>query len=246
MYTYEDFDSRAEFVKHLNLYHNNPWANQQDFIECKEFCQGFDDDLAHIKNSLESIKQNWHNQSLEQIEQSVAVKGQLQLDIMAGQKHDKIKAGYNANAPQYRVNPCLPNSVFNTVAEDLGLINAFARYHVQFPGEVTVFHTDIFSPAHEFLPSLDTTDKTVVGRDNGIRRVLISLEDWNWGHVMMFGTSVWKQWKAGTLIYWHYGVPHCAANMGFEPRISVSITGQVTQQFYDRLQIKSTVNSTLE
>ena len=189
--------------------------------------------LEYIKENLNFIKANWNNQSIEQIESAVADLGPRHLDIMAGQKNDKLRAGYQSNSPMYRVSKCGANSIFQQLAKDIGLDHHVARYHIQFPGEVTIFHTDIFSPAHEFLPeTMKNISDDQVGKDIGVRRVLIALEDWEWGQVLMFGAQSWSQWQAGDIIYWKYGVPHCGANMGFVPRISVSITGLATDKFY--------------
>ena len=235
--TYKNFNSREQFIRHLNLYHYDKDQKQQEFITIPNFVNGFDKELQDIKNNLEVIKFTWNNQSITQIEQIISKQGQLHLDIMQGQKNDKLDAGYDPDAPMYRVHNCNSDSVFFNLGQTLGLENAVARYHVQFPGEVTIFHTDIFSPAHEFLPEyLKNLPEEQIGQDVGLRRVLISLEDWEWGQVMMFGAQSWSQWKAGDLIFWDYGVPHCSSNMGYHPRISVSITGLATDKFFDRIK----------
>jgi len=229
---YADFDSRLEFVKALNLYHYDLNGSVTEFVTIKNSCSGFESEVDQIKSNFDIIRQTWNDQSINQIEKSVSKQGKSQLDIMLGQKNDKVRAGYQADAPQYRISKCNEESIFNKLGEHIGLEQSYARYHVQFPGEVTAFHTDIFSPAHEFLPALPG-HHTEIGKDTGIRRVLIALQDWNWGQVLMFGTGCWTQWKAGDMIYWDYGIPHCASNMGYEPRISVSITGLATDKFYN-------------
>jgi hypothetical protein len=234
MSTYKDFDSRELFVRSLNLFHYNKSSTQEEFRVLHDLVQNFDSELAEIKQNLNEIKTTWNDQSVAQIEKSVANMGAQQLNIMAGQKNDKLQAGYMPDAPMYRIKTCTKDSVFYQLADVLGLEYPCARYHVQFPGEVTAWHTDIFSPAHEFLPeSTKNFSEDQIGQDQGIRRVLIALEDWNWGHSLVFGASVWKQWRAGDIACWDYGVPHCAANMGFTPRISVSITGLATAKYHD-------------
>jgi hypothetical protein len=236
MQTIKDFDSREDFVRSLNLFHYDLDKKQTEFCVVNGLCdQNFLPELQHIKHNLKAIQDQWNNQSIDQIEQSVSKFGTDQLEIMQGQKNDKIRAGYLPDMPMYRVRQCDPDSVFYKLAESLGLEYAVARYHVQFPGEVTSFHTDIFSPAHDFLPAVIKdipTDK--IGHDNNIRRILIALEDWQWGQVIMFGASTWHQWKSGDIAYWNYGVPHCAANMGHLPRISASITGLATDEFFKK------------
>jgi hypothetical protein len=235
MTTFRDFDSREEFVRHLNLWHYDKNSNKPEYTVIGQ-ATGFQDELIDIKNNLEVIKTKWNNQSIDQIEKSVSADGSKQLEIMQGQKNDKLKAGYHPEQPMYRIHACPSHSVFYQLAKSLGLDSAYVRYHVQFPGEVTVFHTDIFSPSHEFLPNFGTNkDDLLVGKDNGIRRVIIAMEDWDWGQVFHFGSTGWTQWRSGDIIYWDFGVPHCTANMGYVPRISASITGLATNKFYQKI-----------
>jgi len=232
MKTFRDFDIRSEFIDYLGLYEKN--ANTgPDFHKIANVSQNdYQLELDHIYRDIETIKETWNNQSIDQIEQSVSKKGPRQLEIMKGQKEEKLRAGYKPNQPMYRIKNCGPDSFFTHLAKQIGLEQALARYHVQFPGEVTAWHTDIYSPAHEFLSESaeDQSDESI-GQDKNIRRILIALEDWRWGQFLQFGMSPWFDWKAGDMIYWKYGVPHGGANMGYVPRISVSITGLITDKF---------------
>lgn len=233
MLTYKDFETRTEFVNYLGLYNQSCSNTQPDFLKIANIeKQHYQHELRDILKNLEDIRKFWNNQSVSQIEQTVRKKGQRQIDIMQGQKTEKIRAGYHPDAAMYRVSNCKPDSYFVNFAETIGLKNSLARYHVQFPGEVTSWHTDIFSPAHEFLADIvgEQTDESV-GTDRNIRRILIALEPWDWGHILVFGKTPWLEWQAGDVIYWDYGVPHGGANMGYTPRISVSITGQITDKF---------------
>lgn len=235
MLTYKDFETRTEFVNYLGLYHNNRHSLQPDFFKIFSVQpQYYQSELEEIFKNIQDVRDNWNNQSIDQIEQSVRKKGQRQLDIMQAQKEEKLRAGYHPNAAMYRVKNCKPDSYFVQLAQELGLKHSLARFHLQFPGEVTAWHTDIFNPAHEFLDdSASEMPDSEVGADRNIRRILIALEDWDWGHIFSFGKTPWVNWDAGDVIFWDYGVPHGSANMGYRPRISVSITGQATDQFRD-------------
>jgi len=235
MLTYKDFETRTQFVDYLGLYHNNRHDTKPDWAKIGSISsETYASELQMILDNIQSVRDTWNNQSIEQIERSVAKKGPKQLEIMKGQKQEKIAAGYQSGAAMYRVQNCADDSVFNGYAKQIGLESSVARYHVQFPGEVTVWHTDIYSPAHEFLSHMDDIPDEKVGLDRQIRRILIALEDWDWGHMLIFGKTPWINWDAGDVIYWEYGVPHGSANMGFKPRISVSITGMITDRFMDQ------------
>ena len=202
MLTYKDFNSREDFVRSLKLFHYNPVITKPEFNIVTGTTPDFSAELLYIKQNIDLIKQEWNNQSIKQIEGVVTAAGKNNLEIMAGQKNDKLNAGYDPESPMYRIKQCDSSSVFYQLADDVGLEYACARYHVQFPGEVTIFHTDIFSPAHEFLPdAVKNTPEEKIGRDNGVRRILIALEDWNWGQILMFGSQSWVQWKAGDIVY---------------------------------------------
>ncbi len=233
MKTYKDFETRSELIEYLHLYQPN--SNVKDFVKLTNIpVSNYATELHQIKTHIDKIQKDWNTQSINDIEKSVSTKGSKQLDIMQGQRKEKIQAGYHPDQPQYRVNNCNADSYFKQFAKEIGLRNSLARFHVQFPGEVTAWHTDIFSPAHEFLDeSAQDVKDELVGRDKNIRRVLIALEDWAVGHIFLFGKTMWSEWSAGDVISWNYGVPHGTANVGYLPRISVSITGQITDKFIE-------------
>jgi len=234
--TYKDFNSREEFVQSLNLWHYNRWAtNQQEFkiitqIDTAQFQQ----DLNEIKNQLDIICQTWNNQSQVRIRKEITKtkNSDVNLDILAGQENDRLQAGYDPEKSMYHVQQIEPGSVWEKIANQFGLENPITRLHVQFPGDVTAWHTDIFAPYHDLLPNaLANADDSNVGQDQGFRRIIVALEDWNWGQCFMFGAETWSQWRAGDVIYWPFGTPHSAANMGFSPRICMSVTGTQTETF---------------
>ena len=231
--TYRDFPTRHEFVDYLDLYPKHP-TGRPDFVKIAHIPPAcYQQELEAILKNINHVKQDWNNQSINDIERSVSKKGWKQLDIMQAQRQEKLQAGYQPDQPMYRIKNCGPESYFNKFAGDIGLEFSQSRYHVQFPGEVTAWHTDIFSPTHEFLVGNDDPDDESVGKDRKIRRVMIALQAWQRGHFLQFGYSTWIDWSAGDVIGWDYGVPHGSANMGYEPRISVTITGKITDKFVE-------------
>ena len=101
--SYTDFDSRLEFIKSLNLYHYDLEKTQSEFTIIKQSCSNFDSDLSEIKENINTIQTEWNNQSVAHIENTVAKLGEKHLSILAGQTNDKLQAGYQIDAPQYRV-----------------------------------------------------------------------------------------------------------------------------------------------
>lgn len=233
--TYKDFNSREEFVQNLNHWHYDRWAtNQQEFKVVANIDPAvFQEELSKLKGQLDTIRETWNDQSQLRIRQEIAKtdSAELNLDILAGQENDRLQAGYHPEKSMYHVRRVADGSVWKQIGNQLGLENTLVRIHIQFPGDVTVWHTDIFAPYHDLLPDDPTNNPATVGQDIGIRRIIIALDDWDWGQCFMFGGQTWAQWHAGDVIYWPFGTPHCAANMGLSPRICMSVTGTHTEIF---------------
>jgi hypothetical protein len=232
--TYKDFNSREEFLQSLGHWHYDKSlapVNEFQKIGCTNI--DYKKELDEIKKQLETIKSSWNNQSIQTIRKEVSktTQADFNLDVMIGQENDKLQAGYDVQKAMYHVKKVESDSVWEKIGNQFGLGNPLIRFHIQFPGDITIWHTDIFAPHHNLLPSDVALTEETVGQDLGLRRILIALEDWDWGQCFMFGAQTWSQWHAGDAIFWKFGTPHCAANMGFTPRISISVTGQETEQF---------------
>jgi hypothetical protein len=232
---YSDFDSRELFVRSLGHWHYDKWNknNSEYRIIHKIDPALYAAELAQLKQQLDVIKTDWNNQSQLRIRQEVSrsENSQTNLAILSGQENDRLQAGYDPEKSMYHVRQVNSGSVWDQIGQQFGLDNALTRLHVQFPGDVTAWHTDIFAPYHNLLPVDSKNNENLVGQDLGIRRIIIALEDWDWGQCFMFGSQTWSQWRAGDAIYWNFGVPHCASNMGFSPRICMSVTGKATEKF---------------
>ncbi len=235
--TYQNFDSREEFVRSLGHWHYDKWAMPNG--EFKKIHQ-IQPDLYHaelekLKQMLDTVKDSWNNQSQLRIRQETAKSKdpETNLKILEGQENDRLRAGYGVEKSMYHVRQVEAGSVWEIIGQQFGLENSLIRLHVQFPGDVTAWHTDIFAPYHDLLPAPAEKNVETVGQDIGLRRIIIALEDWEWGQCFMFGAETWSQWRAGDVVYWNFGVPHCASNMGFAPRICMSVTGVPNQKFLD-------------
>ena len=60
---------------------------------------------------------------------------------------------------------------------------------------------------------------------HNIRRALVFLEDWKPGHYLDCLGQAFVHWKAGDVVEWAYDTPHTAANIGFENRYTLQVTG---------------------
>jgi len=109
----------------------------------------------------------------------------------------------------------LPRSL-KEIADDFSLENAMNRLHVQWPGQVWTRH-------------IDKLDKFCPDTPSRVMRVMIQLTDWQPGQFWEFGNYQYRGWRAGdvTTFDWR-NVPHCTANAGHQPRVTLQLTGART------------------
>ena len=62
----------------------------------------------------------------------------------------------------------------------------------QDPGQTTPWHFDVHRAVVEKAKKLDNNKENV-------KRYLLFLEDWHWGHFLQIGNSVLTHWKSGDI-----------------------------------------------
>lgn len=62
-------------------------------------------------------------------------------------------------------------------------------------------------------------------RKKELTRILIHLQDWEFGQMMMWGTRPLIQWRAGDAITYDVDIPHCSFNSSRHIRYTLRITG---------------------
>jgi hypothetical protein len=114
---------------------------------------------------------------------------------------------------------------FNKIAVWFGMDNFKMRLHVQRPGQIWNLH-------------LDKLEKWNPEDPSKVMRVMIALNDWEPGHFWSYGNYMHSGWHAGdvTTFDWR-NLPHATANAGHAPRITLQITGVVTDQTQNFLRI---------
>ena len=113
--------------------------------------------------------------------------------------------------------------IFNKILDGLGMDNSKMRLHVQNPGQVWNLH-------------LDKLEKWNPEDPNKVMRIMIALNDWEPGHFFSYGNYIYSGWRAGdvTTFDWQ-NIPHSTANAGHNPRITLQITGVITDKTKDFL-----------
>ena len=108
--------------------------------------------------------------------------------------------------------------VFQRMSQRFALGDCMERIHVQMPGQVWHLHID---KLYKWFPE----DPSKVGR------YFIQLTDWEPGQFWEYGNFHWNQWKAGEVSTFDWqNVPHSTANAGFHPRVTLQLTGIITDQ----------------
>lgn len=203
------FTSKWDYTKAISRWHFDKWKDETDAF--KVFMRVEGDWREEIENLKYKIKVGTRNYGF------------------GGKDHDEIiekdflEWGYTEAMTQYDRTYDLPEK-FMRIADQLKLLHADVRVHRQMPGMVAPIHVDTFCshPAMDKDPSLNVDD---------LRRFVIQLTDWDWGHFWSFGNMPWQQWKAGDCVYFESrDVIHCTANAGKEPRVTMIVTGWMSEE----------------
>lgn len=123
---------------------------------------------------------------------------------------------------------------------ELGIEDPFAMIYKQKPGQINWLHLDRIC-CHDTIDrkGINSYD---VSLDNDLVRVLIALEDWQWGHFAQVGNHMWHQWKAGDILWFRWqDIPHATANAGHLDRHFLKVTGRTSDKFKSLLDSNGTV-----
>jgi hypothetical protein len=104
------------------------------------------------------------------------------------------------------------------ISDAFGLEDCMDRIHVQKPGQLWHLHID---KLYKWFPE----DPSRIGR------YFVQLTDWQPGQFWEYGNFHWNQWHAGdtTSFDWK-NLPHSTANAGFHPRVTLQLTGIITDR----------------
>ena len=140
------------------------------------------------------------------------------------EEYDLEKFGYGKDYVVGNLTWDVPE-VFDRLLVWFGMDNAKMRLHVQQPGQVWNLHLDKLEKWHPEDP-------------DQVMRVMIALNDYEPGHFFSYGNYIHTGWRAGDVHTFDWqNVPHSTANAGHGPRITLQITGVVTDKTRDFLRI---------
>lgn len=142
---------------------------------------------------------------------------------LAEEEYDLERVGADPKMKITHLNWELPPSL-QTVSDAFGLADCMNRIHVQMPGELWNLH-------------IDKLGKWCPEDPSRVMRIFIQLTDWQPGQFWEFGNYHWNQWRAGdvTCFDWQ-NMPHSTANAGHHPRVTLQITGVITEKTQQYLE----------
>jgi hypothetical protein len=175
---------------------------------------------------LGRIEPNWLHQIDDIVEQSKSVtwrtrgdpnKPSRPEDELSAEDYDLIRAGYGKDYEVTNLNWEVPSNL-REVANRFCLSDSMVRIHVQHPGQVWNLH-------------LDKLEKWCPEDPSKVVRIMIQLTDWEPGHYFSYGNYTFTGWRAGDVTSFDWmNVPHCTANAGLKPRVTLQVTGIVTDE----------------
>ena len=208
--------SLLNYKKSLGDWHYDPTMPSTDYQYVGRFITDFN---WHLKNvdwgKPEHGVDLWPEDELKPMD----------IHNLSWGKKDNINVGYTEhNTQKYQLfNDDNIPQVFYDMAEKSGLENYSVALFKQNPGQTNPWHFDTYQGVVNKYKKqgIELSDKDI----KNIKRYLVVLEDWDWGHFLQIGNNVLSQWKAGDIFTWDYGMYHTTGNAGLTPKLTAHITG---------------------
>jgi hypothetical protein len=141
---------------------------------------------------------------------------------LAAEEYDLTSNGMSADLPITHLNWQIPESL-QRLSDAFALADCMDRIHVQQPGEVWNLH-------------IDKLQKWDPDHPEQVMRIMIQLTDWRPGQFWSYGNYNYSQWRAGDVTTFDWAnIPHSTANAGFDPRVTLQLTGIRTAATMDYL-----------
>jgi len=138
-------------------------------------------------------------------------------DDLAAEEYDIARVGGDPKAVISHLNWEIP-PLLQGISDMFGLDDMMTRIHVQLPGEVWHRHID---KLHKWCPREPWR----------VKRIFIHLTDWQPGQFWEMGNHHYQHWSAGDVFSFDWGdIPHCTANAGHHPRVTLQLTGISTRR----------------
>jgi hypothetical protein len=226
------YESRIQYLKGISDYHFDPHRDEtQPFAIIGWFSHA--DWKSEVADAIESSQPNTFGDMIDSAKKMGKLRLQFDPSISGDRNYLTGHACFNS----------VPDSVFkrerfpvlHKMVDWFGLEkeSLLARINVQMPGQMFPFHVDGLVETK----ALDDPKMRKSPAPERLVRVQVMLTDWLWGHAWAIGNHYWKQWRAGEVMHhsW-WNIPHGTANFGFSPRVSLQISGVMTETAQTRLE----------
>jgi hypothetical protein len=107
---------------------------------------------------------------------------------------------------------------------------ALIRLLAYLPGQILPWHHDNLGNWCRNNKNLNPDIDKQMCDLGPIKRYLVMITDWHWGHVLQFQNSYFPRWKSGEVYDLPIPQPHCSANMGMRLKLTCSISGALTHE----------------
>jgi hypothetical protein len=214
----KEYDSQLEYKKSLGDWHYDP---SQQSTDCQHVGR-FVGDFSGFKKATDQVEDGHavdlypedENKPLDEFNLSWGKK----LHISAGYtEHNtrryQITSGNNHEFPDF----C------HRIAKLCGLEHHSMAMIRQRPGNVVPWHFDTYKMIRDANNITEENAST-------IKRYLVFLEDWDWGHMLQVGNNVLSNWKKGDIYTWPYGMYHLSCNAGLNDKWTMQVTGLTTER----------------
>ncbi len=108
---------------------------------------------------------------------------------------------------------------------------ALIRLLAYMPGMILPWHVDNLGNWCRNYKHLNPNIDTRMCDLGPIKRYLVMITDWHWGHVIQFENSYFPNYKSGDVFDLPIPRPHCSANMGMRIKLTCSISGAQTKDY---------------
>ena len=189
----------------------NPSSKKMDYKYIGRVKTNFKE-IDYLVSKLEKIKKT---------ESGVEKNPKIKNKKVISKINSYVSWGYNnQNTRFYRVFSKDHEKIFKKFIEMTKLEMAVSSIIKQLPGQTVPWHRDNY---FAFAKSIE--NKGIKINKKKIKRYMIFLSDWDYGHFFSVGSSIVNKWKKGDIITWKPHIHHCGCNGGMTPKVTMNITG---------------------
>lgn len=234
----EGFDSQWDFLKATSYYHFDPQIEDQRIGTCENplyipltrFQGDWTDDLQRLMSEA----------SPATIGAKTIVPDSTNYDKKRSyfENKDLWTWGYNRDQPyQPLIRTRHAVGVLQKIADMFAFENLWIKCDIQLPNNAFYFHVDNFGMTFDQERGNNYERFAEIDYDQRRRmRLIVFLTDQDFGHVWHQG-NLSLRWRRGDCFTYPWrDIPHGTANFGHTPRVTLNITGNVTERTHEILR----------